>query len=317
MTTFLDYLIYAGAFIAAVLAVEGLWLLARSSFGEGRMMKVRLARARRSDGEGADKGKERPSALDALVERRLPRLVKLVARAHAPISATWLLLISAAVFLAVFLLLRAIGAPALLALGAGFLIGGCGPLAFVSGMADRRRRKFLDQLPQAVDLMARSLQAGHPVTNAMVVVSRQMPDPIGPEFALVIEEMTYGLDREEALDNLVRRFELTELRMFVASLEVTRETGGNLAEVFLKLAEAIRAKAQLRQKVHAISAEGRLSFWVVSALPVLVAGALMVLRPEFYLEVAPDPLFWPMISLAPILLLTGAAIIWRMVNVRI
>ena len=134
---------------------------------------------------------------------------------------------------------------------------------------------------------------------------------------MVVEEMTYGLDRDEALNNLVQRFPLPELRMFVACLEVTRETGGNLAEVFLKLGEAIRAKDQLRRKVHAISAEGRLTFWVVSALPFIVGGAILLLRPQFFAEVVKDMLFWPMMSYAPVSLVIGSTMIWRMVNFKI
>jgi tight adherence protein B len=184
-------------------------------------------------------------------------------------------------------------------------------------MVGHRRKRFLDLLPQAVDLIARSLQAGHPVTTAIAVVGQRMPAPLGPEFRLVVEEMTYGLDREHALANLLTRFPLPELRMFVACLEVTRETGGNLAEVFLKLAEAIRAKDALRRKVYAISAEGRMTFWVVSGLPFAVGGAIMLLRPVFFRDVASDPLFWPMMSFAPVSLAVGSAMVWRMVNFKI
>lgn len=222
-----------------------------------------------------------------------------------------------ALFLLVFLGLSTLGAPRLLAAFAATALATGTPYLVVSGMTSRRRKRFLDQLPQAVDLMARSLQAGHPVAAAMSVVGQRMPDPMGPEFQVVIDEMTYGLDRDQALDNLVQRFPVAELRMFTASLEVTRESGGNLAEVFLKLAEAIRAKEQLRKKIIAISAEGRITFWVVTALPFVVGAALMLLRPGFFLDVAEDPLFWPMLSFAPVTLTIGAIIIWRMVNIRI
>jgi tight adherence protein B len=105
--------------------------------------------------------------------------------------------------------------------------------------------------------------------------------------------------------------------MFAASLEVTRETGGNVAEVLLKLGDTMRAEAQLRRKVEAISAEGKMSFWVISALPVMVVGALLLLNPAFYTQVMGDPLFWPMMSGPPILLVTGAVIIWRMIHIRV
>ena len=251
------------------------------------------------------------------MSERLPWLERALTNAHAPVNAVQVLAGALVLFAVVLSTFSMIGAPQPIAFAIALPIGFGVPYLIVTGMAAHRRRRFLMQLPQAVDVIARSLQAGHPVTAAMAVVGERMPAPLGPEFRLVVEEMTYGLDREQALENLVRRFPLPELRMFTASIEITRETGGNLAEVFLKLAAAIRSKAKLREKVHAISSEGRISFWVVSALPFVVGGALLVLRPSFFTDVVTDPLFWPMMSYAPISLAIGSAIIWKMVNIRI
>ena len=311
----LEYVIYALAFIAVVLATEGVWRLVRANIGEERAVKRRLARARTPATAAAKPTKS--DGLSAFLNARFPRLERALVRAHAPFGAGALVLGAGALFLTVLIGLSLLGAPRPLALFAGAALGGGAPYLVIAGMTQARRKRFLDQLPQAVDLMARSLQAGHPVATAMSVVGQRMPAPLGPEFQIVIDEMTYGLDRDQALNNLVRRFPVTELRMFTASLEVTRESGGNLAEVFLKLADAIRAKEHLRKKVIAISAEGRMTFWVVTALPMLVSAALMLVRPNFYLDVAQDSLFWPMLSFAPVTLTVGAVIIWRMVNIRI
>jgi tight adherence protein B len=148
-------------------------------------------------------------------------------------------------------------------------------------------------------------------------VAEQAPDPIGSEFGIAIDEMAFGLDRDEALSNMVQRFPLPELHLFVAAIQITRETGGNLAEVFLKLADVIRAKATLRKKVSALTAEGRMSCIILAALPIVLFAILNVLRPEFYGEVAQDPLFAPMMTAPPILLIMGVAMIWRMVNFKI
>lgn len=313
----LEYLLYAAAFIAVILAVEGAWRLVRANLGEERAVKQRLGRARSSTAAAPLAPTAKTDGLSALLNARFPRLSQALVRAHAPFGAGPLVLGATALFLLVFIGLSTLGAPRLLALFAATGLAAGAPYLLVAGMIARRRKRFLDQLPQAVDLMARSLQAGHPVGAAMSVVGQRMPDPLGPEFQIVIDEMTYGLDRDQALENLVRRFPVAELRMFTASLEVTRESGGNLAEVFLKLAEAIRAKEQLRHKIIAISSEGRMTFWVVTALPILVGAALMLLRPGFFLDVANDPLFWPMLGFAPLTLTIGAVIIWRMVNIRI
>lgn len=316
MNTFLEYLLYALGFTAAMLAVEGVGYLLRGLFGDERLVRRRLNRTRarmtsRSEASTWDED------LSARLLARLPRLKAALAQADAGFSALQLMLGAAALFVAVVLLLPMAGAPPLAGFVAGAVLAVGGPYLLLAVMANRRRRRFLEQLPQAVDLIARSLQAGHPVATAMATVGQRMPAPLGPEFRLVIEEMTYGLDRDEALGNLLQRFPAPELRMFVASMEVTRESGGNLAEVFLKLAESIRAKDHLRRKVHAITAEGRMSFWVVTGLPFLVAGALLVLRPAFFSDVRDDPMFWPMMTFAPVTLAIGATIIWRMVNLKI
>jgi tight adherence protein B len=218
------------------------------------------------------------------------------------------------VFFVLLLLLRT---PAWAALALALWGGLAGPLVAISWLAKRRRALFLTQLPQAVDLIARSLQAGHPVTTAMSVAASQMPDPVGPEFGKVLAEISYGLDRDAALRNMLQRFPLADLQMLAASLEVTRETGGNVAEVLLTLGDTLRAKQQLKKKIEAISAEGRLSFWVITAMPVAVLAAILALRPSYYGDVAADPLFWPMMVVPPVLLALGALVIWRMINFKV
>ncbi len=317
METLLEYLLYAAGLTALVLGGEGLWRLIRSHLGEERAVSRRLAKARAQAAAKAQAPDAGAAAIARAIGARLPWLERAITRADAPFNTLQIVLISIVLFVCAFALMQLAHPPEVIVLTVAASVAIGGPLMVLTSLAASRRKKFLDQLPQAVDLIARSLQAGHPVTTAMTVVGQRMPAPLGPEFRMVVEEMTYGLDRDEALKNLVRRFPLPELQMFVACLEVTRETGGNLAEAFLKLAEAIRAKDHLRRKVHAVSAEGRLTFWVVSALPFVVGGALVLLRPEFFSQVAQDPLFWPMMSFSPVSLAIGSAMIWRMVNIRI
>jgi len=317
MNSLPDYLLYATAFIAVVLAVEGIGRLLRGSLGEERTIAQRLTKARANATRQPELANPRKDRFSLSLMARFPRLKAALTRADARFSALQLIVGAMALFVLVFLLLSTLNAPPLLVFGAATALAVGTPYLVLASMASRRRKRFLDQLPHAVDLIARSLQAGHPVTTAMAVVGQRMPAPLGTEFRLVIEEMTYGLDREHALANMLERFPVPELRMFVASLEVTRETGGNLAEVFLKLGEAIRAKDHLRRKVQAISAEGKMTFWVVTGLPFLVACAIFLLRPTFFSDVAADPLFWPMMSFAPVTLTIGATMIWRMVNLKI
>jgi tight adherence protein B len=294
----------------------GGWLLAKSFTGPGRSVARRFGRARPADASAeAETSEDEP--LFAWIDHHLPWIDRRLLAAKVPATPSQVVLSQLALGAAALLLCDLAGAPPLAALLFAGLLGFCGPLLTLAWLAERRRRRFVQQMPQAVDLIARSLQAGHPVATAMSVAAQQMTDPFGPELKVVIAEMNFGLDRDTALRNLARRFPTPELRMFAASLEITRETGGNVSEVLLGLADRLRQQAQLRKKIEALSAEGRLSFWVVSALPFLAGGAILALRPAYYRDVAGDPLFWPMMSSPPLLLTVGAVIIWRMINFRV
>jgi len=312
------WLFYLAAFIAAVLTVEGVWLLLRSTFGD-RHLNRRLSMIRKTGDAGAALSliaDREGGPLSQRLDARFPAVRDTLWAARLKISSGRMLGVTLGLAVFLMLLFGLLDAPVPVALAGGALVGVGMPVLFVQFRAGARRKKFLEQFPNAIDLIARSLQAGHPAPVAIGVVAQQMSDPIGTEFGLVVDEMTYGVDRDQALRNLAERFPAPELMMFVASVQVTRETGGNLAEVFLKLSEVIRTKAQLRKKVMAISAEGRMSCLVVSALPVVVGGAILALRPGYYADVASDPLFWPMMICPPMLLLLGVWTIWRMVNFK-
>ncbi|WP_374471720.1 type II secretion system F family protein [Phenylobacterium sp.] len=299
------------------LATLGGWLLLRALGGEARSLDRRLMRVGAPSGAEARPYSGPLAALDALVDRRWPGLRRRILAAGGGFTPVQLVLGSGLVAVAVFAALAVAGLHPMLALAAAAGAGGALPGLVLSLIAGQRRERLLAQLPQAVELIARSLQAGHPVVVAMRVVAQQMPGPIGPEFAAVLDEMSFGRDRASALRALTERYPVAELRMFAASLEVTRETGGNVAEVLLKLADDLRATAHLKRKAQAVTAEGRLSFWVISSLPFLVVAAIMLLRPDYYRDAAGDPLFWPLMSAPPLLWFTGAVVIWRMVNFRV
>jgi tight adherence protein B len=314
------YIVYAAIFIAVVLAVEGAWLVARSVSGQSREINRRLSLIALKQDPKAALSLMKESAggeLSRAITQRAPWLGQLIWMSRATLSPLMLLGLAAGLSALLVLLFGFFGAPFILSFifGAGAGVGL--PFGVLALLAGRRRKAFLDQFPNAVDLVARSLQAGHPIPVALGIVAEQSPDPIGTEFGIAIDEMAFGLDRDEALSNMVQRFPLPELHLFVAAIQITRETGGNLAEVFLKLADVIRAKATLRKKVSALTAEGRMSCIILAILPVALFAILGLLRPEFYGDVSSDPLFAPMMTAPPILLLMGVAMIWRMVNFKI
>ncbi len=314
------YIIYAGIFIAVVLGIEGLWLFGRSISPQSREVNRRLSLiAQRQDPKAAlSLMKERQGgAISQAIIARAPWLAQMIWMARASVSPAALLALAGGFTLLFVLIFTFTGAPFLLALFFGMAIGVGVPFGTLALLAGQRKKAFLDQFPNAVDLVARSLQAGHPVPVALGIVAEQSPDPIGTEFGITIDEMAFGLDRDEALSNLVQRFPLAELHLFVAAIQITRDTGGNLSEVFLKLADVIRAKAALRMKVSALTAEGRLSCIMLAILPVALFAILNVMRPEFYGAVSSDPLFVPLMTGPPILLVLGVVVIWRMVNFKI
>lgn len=181
----------------------------------------------------------------------------------------------------------------------------------------RRMARCAAQLPEALDIMVRSLRAGHPVNAAMSLVSREMGAPLAGEFRLVVDEMTYGLDLRDALAKMIERLAVPDLQYLAAAINIQHETGGNLAEVLHGLGTVIRARMRMLKKTRALSAESRLSAHVLAAMPVIFAGLVYVSRPDFYLAAAADPLFFPIVGAALGLELFGILVMWRLVNFHV
>lgn len=165
------------------------------------------------------------------------------------------------------------------------------PLLVISRLAQRRHKRMEEQFPIAIDIFTRSLRAGHPIASAIFLITEEMGDPIGSEFGLVSDEVSYGADLVDALLAMAERWNLEDMRMFVVSVSVQSETGGNLAEILENLSAVIRARASMYMKVRALSSEGRMSAWMLTALPVLTLLSMVVVAPSFYLGVAQDPIF--------------------------
>jgi tight adherence protein B len=144
-----------------------------------------------------------------------------------------------------------------------------------------------------------------------------MPDPIGSQFGVVVDEVTYGADLKDALFAMAERWNLEDMRMFVVSLSVQSETGGNLAEILENLSKVIRDRQSMFMKVRALSSEGRMTALMLTLLPVLAFGALFMINPGFYLGVADDPLFMPGFGLLIFQYLLGFFWIRRMVDLKV
>ncbi|MGD8801340.1 MAG: type II secretion system F family protein, partial [Desulfobacterales bacterium] len=162
-----------------------------------------------------------------------------------------------------------------------FGLGGLMPFVYLKVLKRKRIGKFKRQLPEALDLMARALKAGHAFTNGMRLAADQFDDPLGSEFAETLDEINFGVSVPDALKNMAKRIDCAEIRYFVVGVILQRETGGNLAELMGILSYLIREKFKFEGKVRTLSAEGRLSAVILIALPFLIAGWLQFSNPKY------------------------------------
>ena len=204
-----------------------------------------------------------------------------------------------------------------LALVIGLSIGLGTPMIILSRMASTRRQKMQEQFPVALDIFIRGLRSGHPLSSALDLLTKEMEDPLGFEFNLVLDEVSYGADLRDALQSMANRWGLDDIQMFVVSLSVQNETGGNLAEILANLATVIRERASMYMKVRALSSEGRMTALVLTALPILTMSGLFLLNPSFYLDVAQDPIFAPGFLGLVILYFIGFFTIRRMIDLKV
>lgn len=191
------------------------------------------------------------------------------------------------------------------------------PLAWLNMKKTSNLKIFGTQLPEAIELITRSLKAGHPVPVALSMVAKQMPDPIGAEFRILMDEINHGADSVNALASLYERVGHPDLSLLVASVSIQMEIGGNLREILDGLARVIRERQKLKAKVHAISAEGRWSAAFLSALPMVFMTVLALLVPSFYQGIWDQSLTYYLFGGLLVWLLIGNVLILRMVNFKV
>jgi tight adherence protein B len=191
------------------------------------------------------------------------------------------------------------------------------PVAVLNMRGQRRRKRIEQQFPIALDIFVRALRAGHPIASALDMLTQEMEDPIGSEFGLVADEVSYGADLKDALQGMAERWDNNDMRMFVVSLSVQSETGGNLAEILENLADVIRARAAMFMKVRALSSEGRLTAWILTVLPAVSLVGMFLVNPAFYLETAADPMFIWGFAMLIVLYLVGLLWIRRMIDLKV
>jgi tight adherence protein B len=328
----LKALILGCTFGAVLLLVEVLVGWMANSRSEGKAINLRL----RMIAEGRDR--EQTMSLlrrrDSALPTGLPPLLKhfgqkfermlVAAQVTIPTGRLMLMILIApiAIFFAILLVMALLGIP--VALGRIVMIGTFAvvvgaflPLMFLQFKANRTRKKMQDQFPTALDVFVRGLRAGHPIAAALDLLTVEMPDPIGSQFGVVVDEVTYGAELRDALQAMADRWDLEDMRMFVVSLSVQSETGGNLAEILDNLSTVIRERHSMYLKVRALSSEGRMTAIMLTVLPVFAFAMLFLMNPSFYLDVADDPAFMPSFLGLILMYVIGFITIRKMVDLKV
>jgi tight adherence protein B len=267
---------------------------------------------------GAERG---DGAVDQLLLKLLPRPEQLRLRLQRAGLSTDLrrylaaILIAGAATSATLWLVLGLAPLAALLFG---LTGGIAMPQLVLGFLIRRRKmRFLQQFPEALDLVVRGLRSGLPVTESMKTVSTEVPDPVGGEFRRIVESLAIGNSLEQAMWAAATRIDITDFNFFVVSLQLQRDTGGNLAETLENLADVVRRRRQLKLKIKAISAEGRASAYIIGLLPFAMFGVIWMTSPSYLGPLLSDVRGHIMLGVAVVWLLIGVAVMARMVRFEI
>jgi tight adherence protein B len=314
------YAIYAFAVVSAILFGEGVYLLFFSAASYRNRINRRLSLLSETvDRQSILVQLRRERGLTMGGDFRLPALSlnRLIVQSGIRVGLSRIGVfagIAAAVTLvAVFVVRGSVGEALLGMLFSGLFL----PYFTLRVLRGRRQKKFGAQFPDAIDIIVRSLRAGHPVPIAVNMVAREMPDPIGSEFGLVADEVTYGADLETAMRSMYSRIGQDDLPLFVTAVAIQGSTGGNLGEILQNLSAVIRQRFKMRRKVRALAAEGRASALILSSLPILMFGVVQVVAPDFYGSVWHFDITKTILGLAICWMLVGNLAMYKMVNLKI
>ncbi|MDQ2089690.1 type II secretion system F family protein [Marimonas arenosa] len=314
----INYMVYAGTFLGILLLFTGVAQLAQrgETRGEARSRRMQMI----------DKGADIEEILSVLKPPRktgvwahiplIGQLPDLLSQAGMTISTNRFLFFCGLATITVFSVASVIlilPVAVLVGLGIGFLV----PLLVVKSRRDTRMKKLVEQLPDALELMARGLRVGHPLNTSIGSVAQEMPDPIGTEFGLIFDQISFGDDLPDAVQEFADRVGLEDVQYLSASIGIQHGTGGDLARVIRILAKVIRDRLTMRQKILAISSEGRLTAVFLSALPVLIFVFTTITNPTYFGGVRDDPLFVPMMVTIAVLTVLNFLVLRKLVHFRV
>jgi len=314
-------------FLACLFMVYALYLvMSRSTDAKRELLRERLADAIRASAHSSDVDvqlareelmSEIPWVNRVLLKLQVTsKLKEIIDQADSHITVMRLVLFSltagALAALAVSML-----TPSYLMMGLFGLIATALPFLHILGKRRKRLNKFLQLLPDALDLMSRGLSAGHAFTEALQMVSSEMPEPISMEFRKTYEEHNLGLSLKLALENLVQRVPLLDLRMCVTAVMIQRETGGNLSELLEKVAHTIRERFRIMEDLKTMTLSSRWSAWLLCALPIFLAIYVSVMNPGYMDVMWRDPRGHWLLATAAIMQVLGMLMVQKIMKIRI
>jgi tight adherence protein B len=313
-------------FAAVLLLIQGLHLIWKTYKGpNAKKIEQRINALSASLDQGTDAQLLKRQMLSdlPLLERfllalpRAHRLQRFIHQAGLSWTVSKLLLLSIAFGLSSILLMTSFARQSLLFSTAVAGIATILPWLYVQRVRSRRLNKIEQQLPDALDLLTRALRSGHAFSSGLQMLGEEMTEPIAGEFRIVHDEINFGVSLQQALVNLSERIPLTDLRYFVVSVLIQRESGGNLTEVLTNLSRLIRERLKLLSKVRVLSAEGRLSAWILGIMPFALAGLMNATNPAFMAPLWNDPLGASIVKYTLILMAIGIVILIKIVKIRV
>lgn len=322
------YIISAAAFISVVALADALYVYWRGINLPGRRLVDKRLHELYASGIDREEAlgllrKQQISSNDTLdsIYSSIPRLVslhRLIEQSGLHLSVSGFLSFQVILTVSVFSLFYFfthinIFLIIILALAIGLYI----PYFVVSQKRNKRNDMFNQQLPEAMDFIARSLRAGNPFSTTIKQVSQEMPEPIAGEFGITFDELNFGLELDHALHGLHERTQSEAIRYFVTAVLLQRDTGGNLAEVLNRISSIIRARASTKKEINILAAEIKQSAHILLALPFVVAAAVSIMNPKYLLPLTQSEAGLFVIGAQCVLMLMGYLIIQKMVNFRV
>ena len=319
------------AFAIGLMTAAGFLVAAAAVEGPGSRRLARRVEALKGQKPGAASGKtaavrslsrrDNASRMDLVARRWMPRRDMLIARLERtgkPISIgkyMVMMIVLASIIAVLLMMFAGLQPPPSLLLGAGLGIGI--PHMVIGRMGKRRVAGFINLFPEAIDLMVRALRSGLPISEAIIMASHEIGDPIGAEFRTIEAGMRLGRDLESLLWDIAKRIDAPEFRFFIIALSVQRETGGNLAETLSNLADVLRRRRTMRMKARAMASEARASTMILGSLPLVVTVILFMTSPGYIMPLFSDIRGLMLVGIALGMLGSGIFIMVRMAKFEI